>query len=70
MNFFWRSNLAILVLVFIVLAGGDLYSWRAVRNQAQEAGFEELAALARLARSRQPDLNDSAAVHRWIAEIA
>jgi two-component system phosphate regulon sensor histidine kinase PhoR len=40
-----------------------------VRNQAQEAGFEELAALARLARSRQPDLNDSAAVHRWITEI-
>lgn len=69
MNFFWRSNLAILILVFIVLAGGDLYSWRAVRNQAQEAGFEELAALARLARSRQPDLNDSAALHRWIAEF-
>ena len=69
MNFFWRSNLAILVLVFIVLAGGDLYSWRAVRNQAQEAGFEELAALARLARSRQPDLDDSVAVHRWIAEF-
>jgi two-component system, OmpR family, phosphate regulon sensor histidine kinase PhoR len=69
LNFFWRSNLAILILVFIVLAGGDLYSWRAVRNQAQEAGFEELAALARLAHSHQPDLNDSAAVHRWIAEI-
>jgi len=69
LNFFWRSNLAILILVFIVLAGGDLYSWRAVRNQAQEAGFEELAALARLARSHQPDLNDSAAVHRWIAEF-
>ena len=69
MNFFWRSNLAILILVFVVLAGGDLYSWRAVRSQAQEAGFEELAALARLARSRQPDLDDSAAVHRWIAEI-
>jgi two-component system, OmpR family, phosphate regulon sensor histidine kinase PhoR len=69
LNFFWRSNLAILILVFVVLAGGDLYSWRAVRIQAQEAGFEELAALARLARSRQPDLNDSSAVHRWIAEI-
>jgi two-component system, OmpR family, phosphate regulon sensor histidine kinase PhoR len=69
LNFLWRSNLAILILVFVVLAGGDLYSWRAVRSQAQEAGFEELAALARLARSRQPDLNDSAAVHRWIVEI-
>jgi two-component system phosphate regulon sensor histidine kinase PhoR len=69
LNFFWRSNLAILVLVFIVLAAGDLYSWRAVRRQAQEAGFEELAALAHLARSHQPDLNDPA-LHRWIAEIA
>ena len=69
MNFFWRSNLAILILVFVVLAGGDLYSWRAVRNHAQEAGFEGLAALARLARSRQPDPNDSAALHRWIEDI-
>jgi two-component system, OmpR family, phosphate regulon sensor histidine kinase PhoR len=69
LNFFWRSNLAILILVFMVLAGGDLYSWRAVRNQAQEAGFKELAASARLARSHQPDLSDSAAVHRWIADI-
>ena len=70
MNFFWRSNLAILVLAFIVLAAGDLYSWRAVRNQAQKAGFDELAALARVARSHTPDVNDPSAVHHWIAEIA
>jgi two-component system phosphate regulon sensor histidine kinase PhoR len=70
LNFFWRSNLAILVLVFIVLASGDLYSWRAVRNHAQDAGFEELAALARVARSHTPDVNDPSAVHHWIAEIA
>jgi two-component system phosphate regulon sensor histidine kinase PhoR len=70
LNFFWRSNLAILVLVFIVLAAGDLYSWRAVRNQAQDTGFEELAALARVARSHTPDVNDPSAVHHWIAEIA
>ena len=70
MNFFWRSNLAILVLLFIVLAAGDLYSWRAVRNQAQEAGFEELAALASFARSHSSDVNDPPALHRWIAEIA
>lgn len=70
MNFFWRSNLAILVLVFIVLAGGDLYSWRVVRKQAQDAGFEELAALARLARANQLDLNDSAALQQWAAQIA
>ena len=69
MNFIWRSNLAIFILAFIVLAGGDLYSWRAVRNQAQEAGFEELAALARLARSHPPDVNDASAVGRWLAEI-
>jgi two-component system phosphate regulon sensor histidine kinase PhoR len=70
LNFFWRSNLAILVLAFIVLAAGDLYSWRAVRNQAQKAGFDELAALARVARSHMPDVNDPSAVHHWIAEIA
>jgi two-component system phosphate regulon sensor histidine kinase PhoR len=70
LNFFWRSNLAILALFFIVLAAGDLYSWRAVRNQAQEAGLEELAALARVARSHAPDLNDPSAVHHWVAEVA
>lgn len=70
MNFFWRSNLAILVLLFIVLAAGDLYSWRAVRNRAQDAGFEELAALASFPRSHPPDVNDPPALHRWIAEIA
>jgi two-component system, OmpR family, phosphate regulon sensor histidine kinase PhoR len=69
LNFIWRSNLAILILAFVVLAGSDLYSWRAVRNQAQEAGFQELAALAGLARSHQPDFNDSGAVRSWIAEI-
>ena len=70
MNFFLRSNLAILLLVFIVLAAGDLYSWRSVRKQAQEAGFEELAALARLARSHPIDLNDLSTLHHWTAEIA
>jgi two-component system, OmpR family, phosphate regulon sensor histidine kinase PhoR len=69
LNFFRRLSLAILVLMFVVLAGGDLYSWRAVKRQAQDSGFEELAALARFARSRQPDLNDGSAIHRWIAEI-
>ena len=70
MNFFWRSNLAILALVLVVLAAGDLYSWRAVGRQAQQAGFEELAALARLVRSHPSDLDDSTALHHWAAEIA
>ena len=70
MNFIWRSNLVIFILAFIVLAGGDLYSWRAMRNEAQEAGFEELAALARLARSHPPDFDDASAIRRWIAEIS
>ena len=70
MNFFWRSNLGILALVFVVLAGGDLYSWRAVRSQAQQAGFEELAALARLVRLHPSDLGDSTALHHWATEMA
>jgi two-component system, OmpR family, phosphate regulon sensor histidine kinase PhoR len=69
LNFFWRSNLAILVLAFVVLAGGDLYSWRAVRGQAQDAGFQELAAVARIARSHPLDLNDPSALRSWVAEI-
>ena len=70
MNSFWRSNLAILVLAFVVLAAGDLYSWRAVRNQAQEAGFEELAALARIAASHSPDVSNPSALRHWVAEVA
>jgi two-component system, OmpR family, phosphate regulon sensor histidine kinase PhoR len=70
LNSFWRSNLAILVLAFIVLAAGDLYSWRAVRNQAQQAGFEELAGLARIAASNSPNADDPLALRHWIAEIA
>jgi two-component system, OmpR family, phosphate regulon sensor histidine kinase PhoR len=70
LNFFSRSVLALFTLVFIVLAAGDLYTWRVLRKQAQEAGFDELAALARIARSHQFDLNDPLALHRWIAEIA
>lgn len=66
---FWRSNLAILVLAFIVLAAGDLYSWRAVRNHAQEAGFEELSALARLAALHSPDVSDPSVLRHWVVEI-
>jgi two-component system, OmpR family, phosphate regulon sensor histidine kinase PhoR len=67
---FWRSNLAILVLAFIVLAAGDLYSWRAVRSQAQQAGFEELAALARIAASHSPNVDDPSTLRHWVAEVA
>ena len=67
---FWRSNLTLLALALVVLAGGDLYSWRAMRNQAQDAGFEELAALSRVALSRQPDFEDPSALHLWLSEIA
>lgn len=70
MSSFWRSNLAILVLAFIVLAAGDLYSWQGVRTEAQEAGFEELAALARFAVSHSPEVSDPSALRHWIAEIA
>jgi two-component system phosphate regulon sensor histidine kinase PhoR len=70
LNWFWRSNLAILSLVLIVLAAGDLYSWRVVRDQARQSGFEQLTALARVARSNAPDIRDSAAVRRWIAQTS
>jgi two-component system phosphate regulon sensor histidine kinase PhoR len=62
--------LTLLALALVVLAGGDLYSWRAMRNQAQDAGFEELAALSRVALSRQPDFEDPSALHLWLSEIA
>ena len=68
MNLFWRSNLAILALVLVVLAAGDLYSWRVVRGQARDAGFQELAAIGRIARLNPPDFNDASSLRRWFAE--
>ena len=73
MNLFWRSNLAILALVLVVVAAGDLYSWRVVRDQARDAGFQQLAAIGRVARLDRPDLSpdstDDAALHRWLGEM-
>jgi two-component system phosphate regulon sensor histidine kinase PhoR len=59
-----------LALVLVVLASGDLFSWRVTRKQAQDAGFEELAALSRVARLRPPDFEDSAALRLWVSELA
>ncbi len=62
MNLFWRSNLAILALVLVVVAAGDLYSWRVVRDQARDAGFQQLAAIGRVARLDRPDLSPDSAL--------
>ena len=77
MNLFWRSNLAILALVLVVVAAGDLYSWRVVRDQARDAGFQQLAAIGRVARLDRPDLSpdlgsdfgDDSALRRWLGEM-
>ena len=73
MNLFWRSNLAILALVLVVVAAGDLYSWRVVRDQARDAGFQQLAAIGRVARLDRPefspDSTDDTALHRWLGEM-
>jgi two-component system phosphate regulon sensor histidine kinase PhoR len=69
LNFFWRSNLAILALVLVVVAAGDLYSWRVVRDQARDAGFQQLAAIGRVARLNPPDFDDESSLHRWIGEL-
>ena len=69
MNLFWRSNLAILALVLVVVAAGDLYSWRVVRDQARDAGFQQLAAIGRVARLDRPDSGDETALHRWLGEM-
>ncbi len=69
MNLFWRSNLAILALVLVVVAAGDLYSWRVVRDQARDAGFQQLAAIGRVARLDRPDSSDETALHRWLGEM-
>jgi len=52
---FWRSGLTFSLLLLAVLPAIDFYSTRELRQEAFDAGEQELAALARVARANPPD---------------
>jgi len=77
-NLFWKLGFAFFALLIAVLIPVDFYAERALRRDYESAGFEELAAIARIALANppQPSLlslpcsEDPAGLRGWVAKMA
>ncbi len=63
LNLFWKLGLTFLALLLSVLLAVDFYAERALRHDYQRVGFEQLAAIARIAQARPPRLPPTPPVH-------
>jgi two-component system, OmpR family, phosphate regulon sensor histidine kinase PhoR len=54
LNLFWKFSFSFLALLVSVLLALDFFAERALRSEYQRAGFEKLAAIARVAKARPP----------------
>ena len=80
LNLFWKLGFAFLVLLIAVLLPIDFYAERALRRDYERAGFDQLAAIARIALANPPQTAsltitssppvDRAALRDWVAKIA
>ncbi len=70
MTSFWRSGLAFLLMLLCVVIAADVYASRMLRQQQLNTRIEELQALANVAQAHPPDLDNSPATEKWLAEIA
>ena len=78
LNLFWKLGFAFFALLIAVLIPVDFYAERALRRDYERAGFEELAAIARIALANPPQpsslspphLEDSAGLRGWVARMA
>jgi len=78
LNLFWKLSLAFFALLVAVLLPVDFYAERALRRNYERAGFEELAAVARIALARPPQPADlsspvpayGALLQDWVARMA
>lgn len=69
-SLFWRSGLTFLALLLAVLLAVDIYASRLLRRQAQDAEFEKLQTLARLATATAPQSSDPQALSDWVSKMA
>ncbi len=77
-NLFWKLGFAFLALLLAVLLPVDFFAERALRQDYERAGFEQLAAIARIAQARPPQLTPAAAargqypaaIREWVAQMA
>jgi len=78
LNLFWKLGLAFFALLVAVLLPVDFYAERALRRDYERNGFEELAAIARIALANPPPASalfpaqpeDSAKLQAWVAQMA
>ncbi len=79
LNLFWKLGFAFFALLIAVLLPVDFYAERALRRDYERAGFEQLAAVARIALANPPtpasvssssDPADRAALHDWVEKMA
>ena len=54
LNLFWKLGFAFFALLIAVLLPVDFYAERALRRDYERAGFEQLAAIARIALANPP----------------
>jgi len=69
-SLFWRSGLMFLALLLAVLLAVDIYATRQLRRQAQDAAFNKLETLARMAQASLPAVGDPQAVSAWLSQVA
>jgi len=78
LNLFWKLGFAFFALLIAVLLSVDFYAERALRRDYERAGFEQLAAIARIALAYPPQPaalapshpQDSAGLRGWVAKMA
>jgi two-component system phosphate regulon sensor histidine kinase PhoR len=78
LNLFWKLGLALLALLIGVLLAVDIFAERILRRDYERTGFEQLAAIARIAQANPPQLMPSSPVppgdpfglRGWVTRIA
>jgi two-component system, OmpR family, phosphate regulon sensor histidine kinase PhoR len=77
-NFFWKLALTFLGLLLSVLVAVDFFAERALRSDYERTGFNQLVAIARMARAQPPHFShipvsspeNIAALSSWVAQMA
>ena len=78
LNLFWKLGFAFFALLIAALLPVDYYAERSLRSDYERAGFDQLAAIARIALASPPPASslsstspaNSAALREWVARIA
>ena len=78
LNLFWKLGFAFFALLIAVLLPVDYYAQRALRHDYERSGFDQLAAIARIALASPPPASslsaaqpeDSAKLRDWVTKMA